>query len=469
MASLGYRLPGTRLEDVTQPKSVNISSTQRTPCFIGIASNYIKVTYEQVTRGTGDFDELAYSSAGIYQVTQTGKQRGLKDIIAGTHYTLVNTGTSSGLLWTTAGKAYVPSGSTYFVNYSYNRPYDPVYLTNPELNDYRYKEFTAFEDVVADLGDDIPTNPLVMICKIALKYFNVPKVATVQVRTTSSSDYADALSLILYRDVQTVCCLTTSAAVRTLLNNHVTERCLPDNMRFRMGWTGAATGTAIGDESDPNSIRGIAAGLKNELMVMVNATRAKYYYNDPTTREQLYTVVDGAFIAAVIAAYRDSFSYPCTNLLNKTISGLELYEEDYEDYYSEYMLEQAGSSSVFLVQNGTGGAIKVMDDLTTDNSTVERNNINIITAKHFIAKDVAIQMDRTFKGRLILDRGVYQNTVAGYLAIMFSIYKQAGIIEDVGTIKVTLPSTRRDTVEIFYSYYAVYTHKYTDGTYALEV
>jgi hypothetical protein len=238
---------------------------------------------------------------------------------------------------------------------------------------------------------------------------------------------------------------------------------------MRMGWTGAAIGTEIGSEGDSNSIRGISAGIKNELVVMVNATRAKYYYSDPTTREQLYTTVDGSFVAAVLAAYHDSFSYPATTLLNKVVPGLELYTEDYDDYYSDYQLVQAGGSSVFLVQPSTGGSMKVIDDLTTDNSTVERNNINIIVSKHYIARDVAIQMDRTFKGRLILDRGVYSNTVSGYLAIMFSIYKQAGIIEKLDTIKVTLPTDRRDTVNIFYSYYSVYTHKYTVGTYSLSV
>ena len=461
----GYSLPGTTLTEVTQPKSVNISSTQRIPCFIGIASDTVKVTNEAVVRSSTGTDSLAYTSYGIDSITYAGKQRGLKDIISGTHYNL----TGDQIVWTSTGLAYVAAGSTYYVTYAYDRTYDANHLTNTTLNDYRYKEWTNYEDVVADLGEDIPANPLVMIARLALRVFNVPKIATVQVRTTSSSDFADALSLILYRDVQTICCLSTSAAVRALLLNHVTERSLPDNARFRMGWTGAAVGTEIGDISDSSSICGIAAGLASELMVMVNATRAKYYYNDPTTREELYTVVDGSFIAATLAAYRDAFSDPATTLLNKTVSGLELYEEDYDDYYSEYQLVQAGGSSVFIVQNGTDGVIKVIDDLTTDNSTVEKNNINIITAKHYIAKDVIVQMNRTFRGRLILDRNTYGNTVKGYLGIMFSIYKSAGIIEDVGTITATLPSTRRDTVNIFYSYYAVYTHKYTVGTYALEV
>jgi len=465
MASLGYKLPGTTIEDVSQPKSVNVSSTQRVPCFLGVASATKKVNFEEIIRSSTGFDLLDYSSSGVTSITQTGKQRGLKDIIATTHYTL----TSSGILWTSAGLVYVAQGATYFVSYNYTRPYDAINLSNPTLNDYCYKEFTNFEDVYNDLGEDIPANPLVGICKLALQVYNVPKVGVVQTYNSSSNSFSDALSLILYRDVQTVCCLSSSSAVRTYLVNHVTERSLPDNMRMRMGWSGAAAGTAVGDNSDPNSLRGIASGILNELVVMVNATRAKYYYSDPTTREQLYTIVDGGFISAAIAAYRDSFSYPSTTLMNKVIPGLELYSEDYDDYYSEYMLTQAGSSSLFLVQPSTGGAMKVIDDLTTDNSTVEKNNINIITAKHYIAKDVAIQMDRTFKGRLILDRGVYSNTVSGYLAIMFAIYKQAGIIEKLGTIKVTLPTTRRDTVNIFYSYYAVYTHKYTEGTYALEV
>lgn len=463
MAGLGYRLPGTIIEEVTQPSSVNVSSSQRTPCFIGTASDYIKVNYEAVIRSsTGLADDLVYSDNGIHEIIQIGSQRGLRDYVEGTHFNLTN----DQVVWTSTGVITV--GATYFVSYYYDRPYDPINITNVELNDYRYKEFTNYTDVANDLGDDIPDNPLVMICKIALKYFNVPKVAVVQVRTGSVSDYTSALELIKYRDVQTVIPLTTNTQVQTLVVSHVTERTLPDNGRYRMSWLGAAIGTPVGDESDPTSLRGLAKNIQNELVVFVNATRAKYYYNDPDTLEELYTVVDGSFIAATLAAYRDSFIYPSTTLLNRSVPGLELYDEDYDDYYSEYQLTLCGGSSVFIVES-LGGVMKVVDDLTTDNSTVERNNINIITAKHYIAKDVAIQMNRTFKGKLILDGGSYANTVKAFLAIMFATYKKASIIEKVGTITANISPLRRDTVQIFYSYYAVYTHKYTEGTYTLEV
>ena len=78
-------------------------------------------------------------------------------------------------------------------------------------------------------------------------------------------------------------------------------------------------------------------------------------------------------------------------------------------------------------------------------------------------------MNRTFKGRLIKDSGVYTNIVRSYLAIMFAMYKRAGIIESVGTLTAEISPERRDTIIIFYSYTAVYTHKYTEGTYVLEV
>ena len=452
-----YRIPGTRVEEVTLPQSVNISSTQRVPCFIGIASNYVRVNYEAVTQAVTGINDLAYTSTGIYSIINMGTQKGLKNLIAPTHYALV----ADQLVFTSAGMVLAGAGSTFYVSYYYDRPYDGANLTDTTLNDYRYKEFTNFEDVIADLGYAVEANPLCMMANLALTYYNVPKIAVVQVPTTSVADYAAALNLIKYRDVQTVCCLTTDTAVRTALINHVEERSLPDSGRYRMAWTGMPSGTSVTD------VAALAVSIQNERCVVVNATRAKFYYTDPDTKEAKTAIVDGAFIASAIAAYRDAFPSPSANLMGKVVSGLELYSEDYDDYYSEYQLEVAGASSVFTVQNASGGTIKVIDDLTTDNSTVERNNINIITAKDFIAKDVAVQMDRTFIGQLIQDQGSYTSAIQGYLGKMFVEYKSAGIIASIGTLSAKMNASRSDTVDIFYSYTSVYSNKQISATYAL--
>jgi len=452
--AIGYRLPGTIIEEVTNPASANPTSTQRTPCFIGVASDTVKVSNEEVTRGAvGLADDLAYTSEGIDSVILCGSQRGLGDYIEGTHFDLVG----DQIVWTSSG--IVTPGATYYVTYKYDRP----------SSDYVYKEFTSYEDVTEDLGDDIPANQLVMISKLALRYYNLPKIAVVQVPSTeTTTDYGNALDLIKYRDIQTVCCLTTSSAVQALLKAHVEERSLPDNARYRVTYMGADVGTAVGTEADSGSLRGKAVSFQHERVNFVNATRAKYYYNDLDTNEEMTAVVDGSFIASAVAAYRDSFIAPTTTLLNKVIPGIELYDEDYDDYYSEYQLQLCGSSSLYLLAP-SGGLTKVIDDLTTDNSTVERNNTNIITAKDYIAKDVAAQMDRTFKGSLIKNRPNYTGVVQNYLEILFKTYLANNIIEEIDTLKVTLPTDRRDTVNIFYSYYSVYVHKYTEGTYSLSV
>jgi len=451
---LGYTLPGTVIEEVTTPASVNPTSTQRMPCFLGVASAYVKVTHEEVTRSsTGLADNLAYTSEGIYEVISCGSQKGLNDFTEGTHFNVTN----DQIVFTSSG--IVTAGATYFVTYRYVRP----------TSDYKYKIFYNYDDVVNDLGDDIPANKLVMVAKLALRVFNIPAISVVQVPATeTSTDYTNALDLIKYRDVQTVCALTTSSAVQALVAAHVRERSLPVNGRYRIAYMGAAAGTPVGTEQNPTSLRGLATGFQFERVVFINATRATYYYNNLTTGEEATTTVDGSFIAAVVAAYRDSFTYPATTLLNRTVPGLTLFAEDYDDYYAENMLTLAGSSSVFLLQNATGG-MKVMDDLTTDNSTVERNNINIITAKDYIAKDVAIQMDRTFKGSLIKNRPNYAGVMTNYLRTLFKTYLNNNIIEAIDTLRVTLPSDRRDTVNIYYSYYAVYTHKYTEGEFSISL
>ena len=170
--ALGYRLPGTKIEEITSPSSVNPSSPQRTPCFIGTASANITVTNEEVTRGSGLTDSLAYTSSGIYEIIRCGSQKGLGNFVEDTHFTIV----ANQIQWTSTGV--MDAGAKYYVTYKYVRP----------STDYIYKEFYSYEDVLADLGDNIPANPLVMISNLAFRYYNLPKIATVQVPVGETID-----------------------------------------------------------------------------------------------------------------------------------------------------------------------------------------------------------------------------------------------------------------------------------------
>lgn len=400
------------------------------------------INEEDLTFGIADDIE-----PGDGYITLSGTNTNLNKILVGTNLTLITIPA-------------VAASGTYYVTYQYNRPDD----------DYTFKTFKTLTDLKADYGDCIPANQLVMIGSLAFDYYNIPQIACIQVPATNqNSDYVAALQKCRNRDVQTIALLNSSTTVRSAGISHVNDRNLPANGKYRLLYTGAPALTPIGDIDTNNTVASMSYAIKNEAVVFVNATRAKFYYLDPVTNVDTYTEVDGAFIAAAAAAYRDSFAYPSQTLMRSTIGGLELYAEDFEDYYSQDALEAAGAGSAFLIGLGNSNSLVVKDDLTTNNTSVESNNINIITAKHYIAKDVALQLDRTFIGSLITNRGVYQVNVETFLHKLFSSYKAARIIENVDTITVTLPTDRRDTVKIYYSYYAIYTHKYVEGEYAISI
>jgi hypothetical protein len=348
--------------------------------------------------------------------------------------------------------------ASYFVSYEYNRP-------ESEYN--KVKIFNSFQSLKEDLGDDIPTNKLVMWAKLALQLYGNIDVAVVQVKAETKSSYINALEAIKYTNVKDIFALNSDEDIRSYVRSHVIERSLPENKRYRMAYFGAPIGTPIGDEDNSNSVRGMSVSLKHERCVFMNAVRALYYYDDPETGAEYSTLVDGAFIAAAVGAYRCIFVDPTTPLIGKTIPGLELLDEDYDAYYSEYQLKNAGSSSCFLLAPSAGGGMLVIDDLTTDNSTVERNNINIITVKDYIAEDMANGIDRTFKGTPVYNSDDYEKNLNKYIAGKMNEYKRNRIIAAVESTSAKRHESKRDTYLFKYAYEAVYTHKYTEGSFEL--
>ena len=436
------------------------------------------VTLAEVADHVAANGQLSFTlSAGIVYTHLAGKAQvtctvggnnyifGIADDISVTDRTINLSGTESQLNAITVGTTLTIStilpvsvGGTYFVSYQYTRP----------TSDYIYKEFSSFSDVLNDLGANIPDNPLVMIANLALTYYNVPTIGIVQVPASNqNSDYVDALQLIKYRDVQDVCLLNTSATVRNATITEINDRNLPANKRERMYYTGASALYPLGDTTVDNSVCGIAYSILNENVVFVNATRAQYTYKDPTTNLDTQTTVDGAFIAAAIAAYRDSFSYPAQTTLGNTISGLTLFAEDFDDYYQDDALITAGNASCFIVKLGPQNSMVVVDDITTNNASVERNCINIITAKQFITRDVRVQLDRYFVGNLIIDKVAYTSLVTSFLAKLLNEYKNMNIIENVGTVVVSIDPIIGTQVNVFYSYFCIYIAKEFNCTYTI--
>ena len=453
---MGYTLPGTYITEIPTAVTPSVGSTQRIPCFVGTASAYKTVNYESVVRTSTGLtplaDSLVYTSSGIYSVTSVGSQKGLIDYKVGINYNVVN----NKIVWVDSTQ--IANGATYYVTYSYMRAEE----------DYGFKTFNSYASLVADLGPNIPANTLSMIADIAFNYCGIPQIAVVQVQNDITADYLAALQLIKYRDVQTVCLLNSSVAVRSAGIQHVVERSLPANGRFRMLYTGAPIGTALGSIADPTSVCGISESIKQSRVIMVNASRALYYYNDPTTLVSKSTIVDGAFISAVAGVYKDSFTDPTTTLINKTLPGIYLMAEDYDNFYSEAQLAVAGNASCFIMQYSAGNAL-VIDDLTTDNTSVDRNNVNVITVKDFIAKDLIAQLNRTFKGSLIRNPSQFTNDVSNFIRKIMNAHVANGYIAAVVAVTANINADRADTIDFYYGYNAVYTAKYFDGSFSIVV
>ena len=154
--------------------------------------------------------------------------------------------------------------------------------------------------------------------------------------------------------------------------------------------------------------------------------------------------------------------------MNRSIPGIDLLDADYDTYYDERWLTKAGASSCFLLAPSSAGGMKVIDDLTTDNGTVEKNNINIVTTEDYVANDVTVQMNK-FHGKLIQDQSAYIDMINKFMIKLFAEYTRNRVIAKVGYTKAAISPTRSDTVLVSYGYYSVYTHKYTEGTYELLV
>ena len=86
----GYTLPGTTITDNTQGVTVQTTSSQRKPCFIGLASPYVSVSKEAVKRSTGSSDSFAYTSCGIYKISAVGSSSGMNNFKSNVHWKLVD-------------------------------------------------------------------------------------------------------------------------------------------------------------------------------------------------------------------------------------------------------------------------------------------------------------------------------------------------------------------------------------------
>lgn len=354
-------------------------------------------------------------------------------------------------------------GSTYYTNYRYKRP------NTDYLKSYVYDDYQTFASEWQTSDAAYPGNIFV---DIALNLIGLQQISIVPVpETNADSDYVNGILAIKERSIQDLVVLNSSETVQVDAAFHVLERSAPENAYYRMYWTGGPASYPLGDANTPASLIGRKQLVTNERTVFINVPRGTVTFTGSNGQSQSLEV-DGAFIAGLIVAYYNARpdANPNVEVMGKIMPGFSLYKTDFDNYYSTSKLKRAGQESLYLLQPvGSIGQPKVIDDLTTDSSTLERQNPNIIRSKDYINTDVANQMERNFQGKLMPDPGIHATAMLNYLGLLFAQYKQSKIVVSYKDLSVTRSQFRGDTMVIKYAWEGVYTHKYTDGTYYIIV
>lgn len=456
---MAYDLPGVTLTEQRGAPTPLIPESQRNHVIVGKIAPYIRVSNESVTRSsTGYADSLGYTSTGIYSVIEVSSVIGLGDYIEGRDFNLVD----DEIVWTSTGL--IPSdGATYYVTY------------NKDRLDSEYGFFRArnIEELYAQAGyplDDIQN--VAIYGQIAFNIYAIPVLYVQPVKPPyTNTNFLSAIQLLKNRDVQSVSVLNTDSTVRATAAKHVKERSLAVSKRERMLWTGAPTGT------DAEDMATLASAIDTEEVVFVSPTRANVTWFDITNNVEVTSTVDGAGLGCLVGLYRDSFSDPSYSLLRKRIPGFELFENDYEEYFTEDNLKILGAAGCLQIMpyKDQFDIPMAVDEITTEPTNFKTSSIAVVTAKHYNTKAIREAVDDAFTGKKIYNPVAYaqgvRNFVVGLMAKLvnkgsIAYFEEGDVQAKVGESfdgKVTNPSK----VWLSYFYYAVYIHKYTEGQYTL--
>lgn len=338
------------------------------------------------------------------QVVITSDSTGVNSTVTigpGTSNTIL--GFTNGALATGDGKS-PAQGEEFFITYQAERP-DSEYNV-PILN-------TSLDQLLAKVGTISSTNALALAGQIVFEQ-KPPFVYHIQVKNTGTGaaaqdlDYIDAIKgAELNEDLTDVIVLshpTTNGGgvkplVRQALREHVVQSSSLLTKSERMGWFGMPVGTPVGDGETPGTFVYVATqelqvaadspGRGRFVLTAPSFIRKSYRFQDGTVKQ---IRLDSTFLAAGVAALNGSFLSPAEGLLRKEVVGLdevELLTVGDRDFMA--------SNGVNIVQ-ARGGVNVCFDPTTTDLSSAEFSEINVMNQKDSIVKRVRKRSDDTLIG-----------------------------------------------------------------------
>ena len=403
------------------PTAASLTGANSEPFTFGTSPKTFKITVdggvEQTISFTGTMTAAAVVAAINGSITGvTASVSSSNSVIITTNSTgpvaslTIGNGTANSFLGFTSGAIAVgggktpAEGETYYVTYYSIRPDDEY--NRPILS-------TSYDQFISKVGSISTTNALALAGAIVFEQ-KPPFVYHIQVKNTGTGvaaqdiDYVTAIKAAeLNPDLTDIIVLghpTTFAGgvkplVRSALRSHVIDQSSLQNKAERMGWFGMRVGTGIGDGETPGTFVYVAT---QELQVSADSPgRGRFVLTGPSSIKKTYRFPDGSvqqitldstYLAAGVAALNASFLSPAEGLLRREVVGLDFVEE------------LSIGDRDFLAANGVnvvqprGAANVCFDPTTTDQSSAEFKEINVMAQKDNIVKRVRKATDDALIG-----------------------------------------------------------------------
>lgn len=427
-AELG-RMPGVRVKEILNA-DLGITSPQfRIAGLVSTSFTSLLKRDIAVIRGTGDTDTLTDFTAD--EVTSVecispyqeayGTQR-LKLTVT-TDYTVED----NVITFTTAGKAKIAAGDTYYVTARISK-----------LSDHFFApiEMQNYSQVVKEYGPEYDAtnqviNPMVAMARLMFNA-GAKRLVCVQAKTASLSDFTEAIAKLEEVDVQYIICSGNNVqGVNEALLTHVVNMSTVENSMPRVGFT-----STMQLEPTVDQVLTAANALKSQNMVLTAPGKVLIAVEDEDGQSYEKWVTGNYANAAIIGMLCNPSRRLATPLTRKDITTYGIL--DTFIHYKKQDTEKLAANGVnVLVQRKSSNTIVVNQGLTTDNTNYGSYYLNIVCCKYEVARLLQAYLDQTFIGTEILEDTVslvqssIRNTLDGFKGLYLNNYKDLSVTRDV--------------------------------------
>lgn len=333
-------------------------------------------------------------------------------------------------------------GQYYYVSAKYLRP--ESFYNRPLL-------FLTQSDAEKFLAPSTVRNDLYIASQIVFENA-VPGLFVIQVEDNDKdgvytrTDYRTAIQAFMQDKRATdLVVLNYFQALPDQLN--IINRCNdPFELHESLTYVGAPINTPIGSEIEPNSLVFLA---KKTLAVFGNSpahgSRIMTAHTRATRTIQLEdgsvteVTLDGSFIAAAIAGLVSSFASPTETILQKQITSFNTI-----DTFTDQENAILGGAGLIFLRDEGNGVYRIREDITTDSYSADTRNINHMTQKQFVTRDVRRTMNTAVIATVFPSAGAGVALIQSVLVGRLMSLESSGLIgryqDEAGNVRPINPA-----------------------------